>query len=97
MPPAERSRLLLVRLLRQQHPPFLRLFGLLPRDVEIDQLAERSHFHSRANWRARWSAAAELGEGLVRRDGGEPFARGLALGSQTVEQTQGLTIRKQLR
>ena len=32
-----------------------------------------------------------LGEGLVRRDGGETFARGLALGSQTVEQTQGLT------
>ena len=26
-----------------------------------------------------------LGEGLVRRDGGEPFDRGLALGSQTVD------------
>ena len=36
-----------------------------------------------------------LGEGLVRRDGGEPFARGLALGSQTVDQTQGLTLRSQ--
>ena len=35
------------------------------------------YFH----WRARWSAAAEFGEGLVRRDGGETFARGLALGS----------------
>ena len=32
-----------------------------------------------------------LGEGLVRGDGGETFARRLALGSQTVEQTQGLT------
>ena len=32
-----------------------------------------------------------LGEGLVRRDGGETFDRGLALGSQTVEQTQGLS------
>ena len=31
-----------------------------------------------------------LGEGLVRRDGGETFARGLALGSQTVDQTQWL-------
>ena len=38
-----------------------------------------------------------LGEGLVRRDGGEPFARGLALGSQTVDQTQGLTLRSQFR
>ena len=27
-----------------------------------------------------------LGEGLVRRDGGETFDRGLALGSQTVDQ-----------
>ncbi|MCX7421592.1 MAG: hypothetical protein NT013_18880 [Planctomycetia bacterium] len=34
-----------------------------------------------------------LGEGLVRRDGGEPFARGLALGSLTVDQTQRLTLR----
>ncbi len=33
-----------------------------------------------------------LGEGLVRCDGGEPFDRGLALGSQTVDQTQGLTL-----
>ena len=33
-----------------------------------------------------------LGEGLVRRDGGETFARGLALGSQTVDQTQRLTL-----
>ncbi len=39
-------------------------------------------FHSRANWRARWSAAAEFGEGLVRCDGGEPSARGLDLGSR---------------
>ncbi len=38
-----------------------------------------------------------LGEGLVRRDGGEPFARGLALGSQTVDQTQGLALRTQFR
>ncbi len=33
-----------------------------------------------------------LGEGLVRCDGGETFARGLALGSQTVDQAQGLTL-----
>ena len=33
-----------------------------------------------------------LGEGLVRRDGGETFARGLALGSQTVDQTQRLSL-----
>ncbi len=45
------------------------------------------YFH----WRARWSAAAEFGEGLVRRDGGETFARGLALGSQIVDQAQGRT------
>ncbi len=29
-----------------------------------------------------------LGDGLVRCDGGETFDRGLALGSQTVDQTQ---------
>ena len=33
-------------------------------------------------------------EGLVRRDGGEPFGLGLALGSQEVNQTQGLTLRR---
>ena len=38
-----------------------------------------------------------LGEGLVRCDGGETFDRGLALGSQDVMQTQGLTLRAQLR
>ena len=38
-----------------------------------------------------------LGEGLVRCDGGEPFARRLALGSQTVDQTQGLTRRTKFR
>ena len=38
-----------------------------------------------------------LGEGLVRRDGVEPFGRGLALGEQTVDQTQGLTLRLQFR
>ena len=38
-----------------------------------------------------------LGEGLVRRDGGEPFALRFGLVSQTVDQTQGLTLRSQFR
>ena len=33
-----------------------------------------------------------LGEGLVRRDGGEPFALRFGLISQTVNQTQGFTL-----
>ena len=37
----------------------------------------------------------ERANGLVRRDGGEPFARGLALGSQTVDQTPCRTLRSQ--
>ena len=36
-------------------------------------------------------------EGLVRREGGEPFGLRLALVSQEVKQTQGLTLRSQLR
>ena len=36
-------------------------------------------------------------EGLVCREGGEPFELRLALGSQEVNQTQCLTLRSQLR
>ena len=36
-----------------------------------------------------------LGEGLVRGDGGEPFALRLVLVSQPVDQTQRLTLRSQ--
>ena len=32
-------------------------------------------------------------EGLVHREGGEPFGLRLALGSQEVKQTHGLTLR----
>ena len=35
-------------------------------------------------------------EGLVRGEGGEPFGLRLALVSQEVNQTQGLTLRTQL-
>ena len=41
--------------------------------------------------------ADEFAEGLVRREGGEPFGLRVDLGSQDMKQTQGLTLRSQLR
>jgi len=50
--------------------------------------------HSRANCRARWPAAAGLGEGLVRSDAVEPFGLRFVLVTQPVDQTQRLTLRE---
>ena len=55
------------------------------------------HFMASNRERIAGHVGGRVAEGLVRREDGETFGLGVALGSQEVKQTQGLIRRSQLR
>ncbi|MCX7418989.1 MAG: hypothetical protein NT013_05550 [Planctomycetia bacterium] len=74
----------------------------LPRYHGIQRIANGTR--SRREWATLFPFAGELqgaladgfADGLVRRDGGEPFGLRLALVTQEVNQTQSFTLRTQV-